>query len=187
MLAMLVGGRRVLGVCLGSRVQRFRTALARPSVSQFSPKVSEQGAARLTQLSRRATLGAIVFASPSACLTSSATPSEIMTDASGQDLIAVYVTVPDMETGRKIGGELVAKKMAACVNVIPGLTSIYYWEGKVNEDSELLLMIKTRKAKLEALTEAVNSLHPYDVCEIIAVPIVGGSDPYLKWVVECTT
>lgn len=77
-----------------------------------------------------------------------------------------------------------SNKLAACCNIIPGLTSIYEWEGKVCTDSELLLMIKSTQAALPALTKAVQSEHSYDECEVIAVPVVGGSQSYIDWVAQ---
>ena len=84
-------------------------------------------------------------------------------------------------TGKRIGRALIADNLAACVNIIPGLTSIFKWEGEVTEDNELLLMIKTRSEIVSELTAKVESLHPYDVCEVISVPITDGSKAYLKW------
>eukprot|EP01025_Chloroclados_australasicus_P046888 TRINITY_DN5189_c0_g1_i3.p1 TRINITY_DN5189_c0_g1~~TRINITY_DN5189_c0_g1_i3.p1 ORF type:complete len:225 (-),score=14.93 TRINITY_DN5189_c0_g1_i3:126-800(-) len=103
---------------------------------------------------------------------------------SASDVVVVYVTVPDMEVGRSIAHALVEGKLAACCNIIPGLKSVYMWEGKVNEDAELLLMIKTRQETVQNLTRKVQELHPYDECEVIALPVVGGSDSYLKWVMD---
>lgn len=68
----------------------------------------------------------------------------------------------------------------------PGLTSVYYWEGKVNKDSELLLMIKTQQGKMPQLTSWVKEKHPYDECEVIGVPITGGSRSYIQWVLDST-
>lgn len=76
------------------------------------------------------------------------------------------------------------KKLAACCNIIPGLTSIYEWEGKVCKDPELLLMIKSTQSALPALTKAVQREHSYDECEVIAVPVVGGSQTYIDWVAK---
>lgn len=98
----------------------------------------------------------------------------------------MYVTVPDKEAGRKIADHLVENKLAACVNIIPGLESIYVWEGKVNRDSELLMMIKSRQSLVPTLTQAVKSLHPYDECEVISLAITGGSPSYLQWVLDST-
>jgi periplasmic divalent cation tolerance protein len=79
---------------------------------------------------------------------------------------------------------LVRRKLAACCNIIPGLTSIYEWEGKICNDSELLLMIKSTRQALPALTAAVQTEHSYSECEVIAVPVVGGSQSYMDWVVN---
>ena len=101
-------------------------------------------------------------------------------------VVMVYVTVPDRETGRKIAHTIVTEKLAACTNIVPGLESIYFWEGKVNTDEELLLLIKTRAALVPELTVRVKGLHPYTECEVVAVPIVGGSASYLQWVIDST-
>mmetsp|Transcript_29491 Transcript_29491/g.96036 ORF Transcript_29491/g.96036 Transcript_29491/m.96036 type:complete len:142 (+) Transcript_29491:57-482(+) len=100
--------------------------------------------------------------------------------------VACYVTCPDFDTGKKLGGGLVEAKLAACVNIIPSITSIYLWEGKVNYDPEHLLMIKTQASLVPELTQYVQENHPYDVPEVIATPIVGGSAEYISWVSEST-
>ena len=92
-----------------------------------------------------------------------------------------FVTVPNKEVGEKIAGGLVTAKLAACVNIIPGVTSVYEWEGKVEKDSELILKIKTRTSRIPELTEFVKSNHPYDVCEVITTPIESGNPQYLEW------
>lgn len=102
------------------------------------------------------------------------------------EFIAVYVTVPNAESGKLIASKLIHDRLAACVNVIPGIESMYWWEGKVETDSELLLMIKSRARHLDALTRAVTESHPYDVPEVIAVPITGGSPTYLDWLRKST-
>ncbi|XP_040180916.1 protein CutA isoform X1 [Rana temporaria] len=101
--------------------------------------------------------------------------------ASGS-LSAAYVTCPNDKVAKDIARGLVEKKLAACVNIIPQITSIYEWKGKIEEDSEVLLMIKTRSSKVPSLTEYVRSVHPYEVCEVISVPIDQGNPPYLSWV-----
>uniref|UniRef100_A0A1I8AQ40 Protein CutA n=1 Tax=Steinernema glaseri TaxID=37863 RepID=A0A1I8AQ40_9BILA len=98
----------------------------------------------------------------------------------------VYVTVPSMEVARNISRSIVGGKLAACVNIVPGVTSIYEWENKIEESSELLLIIKTREEAIEELKKEVHRLHPYDVPEFISLPIEEGSEPYLKWVKDQT-
>ncbi|XP_049869823.1 protein CutA homolog [Pectinophora gossypiella] len=93
-----------------------------------------------------------------------------------------YVTVPDMDVGKNIAHGLVEKKLAACVNIVPQITSVYEWKGEINEDNEALLMIKTRTTEVDKLTEFVRSNHPYEVCEVISLPIKNGNPPYLKWI-----
>ncbi|KAK9300356.1 hypothetical protein QLX08_006900 [Tetragonisca angustula] len=95
-----------------------------------------------------------------------------------------YVTVPTQEVAKKLAHGLVKNKLAACVNIIPGLTSVYEWKNEINEDSELLLMIKTRTDTVDTLTKYVMENHPYEVCEVISLPIQNGSDKYLQWISE---
>lgn len=102
------------------------------------------------------------------------------------DYRLVLCTCPDQDTAIAIGERLVEERLAACVNVVPGLTSIYRWQGAIEHESELLLLIKTVSARFEALRDALLRLHPYDVPEIIAVPITAGSADYLSWVTTCT-
>lgn len=81
---------------------------------------------------------------------------------------------------------MVEKRLAACVNLIPQITSIYEWKGKIEEDSEVLMMIKTQSSLVPALTEFVRSVHPYEVAEVIALPVEQGNPPYLHWVHQVT-
>ena len=97
-------------------------------------------------------------------------------------VIVVLVTCPGQEVGEKIARTVVEDRLAACVNILPGLTSIYRWEGKVCRDAETLLIIKTRRSKFSALSSRVKALHPYSVPEVLALPVVAGSDSYLSWV-----
>jgi periplasmic divalent cation tolerance protein len=85
--------------------------------------------------------------------------------------IVVLVTVPDAETARNLARQLVHERLAACVNIIPGITSIYRWEGAVEETGEVLLVMKTTADRYEALESAIRSRHPYDVPEILALPV----------------
>jgi periplasmic divalent cation tolerance protein len=103
-------------------------------------------------------------------------------------LVLVLITAPDLAIAKKIAKALVAGKIAACVNIVPGLISIYTWEGEQEEDQELLLMVKTREELLEEqLIPLVQDLHPYDLPEIISLPIKGGSQSYLDWMREETS
>lgn len=101
---------------------------------------------------------------------------------SADDIRIVYITVPDAETGAGIARALVGESLAACVNVLPGVRSIYRWEGAVEEAGEALLIVKTVAGRLEALGRRVRDLHPYDLPEILAVAAAGGLEAYLDWI-----
>lgn len=92
-----------------------------------------------------------------------------------------YVTTPNEESAKKIAHNLVSNKLAACVNIIPGIQSIYEWEGRINEDTEHLLMIKTTTENVDDLSTFVRENHPYSVAEVISVKIENGNPPYLDW------
>lgn len=98
------------------------------------------------------------------------------------DLVVVYITAPDVEVAARIGRTLVEEGLAACCNLVPGVRSIYRWKGKVHEDAEVLMIVKTRAALMEALSARVVALHPYAVPEVIALPIINGHASYLDWV-----
>ncbi|ONK75630.1 uncharacterized protein A4U43_C03F18900 [Asparagus officinalis] len=100
--------------------------------------------------------------------------------------IVVYVTVPNKEAGKKLSESIITEKLAVCVNRVPGVESVYWWDGKVQTDSEELLIIKTRESLLDALTEHVKRNHEYDVPEVISLPITGGNLKYLEWIKSST-
>jgi periplasmic divalent cation tolerance protein len=85
---------------------------------------------------------------------------------------------------KKLAHGIISNKLAACVNIIPKITSIYEWDGKINEDSEVLLMIKTTTSRVDELAKFVRENHPYSVAEVISTPIENGNPPYLKWIGE---
>ena len=97
------------------------------------------------------------------------------------------VTVPNMEEAQRIAKILVEEKLAACVNVIRNIISWYHWKGKVENDEEQLLLIKTIEAKSDLIIKKINEIHSYDVPECIGFPIDKGSEPYLDWIKENTT
>ena len=96
------------------------------------------------------------------------------------EFLVVYITASG-ENARDLASALVREKLAACVNRIPGVESTYTWEGRVERDTEDLLIVKTRTDLFDRLKQRVQELHGYDVPEIIAVPIVQGSESYLEW------
>ena len=98
--------------------------------------------------------------------------------------VVALSTVGTAEDAERIARTLVERGLAACVNVVPGLVSIYRWKGEVQRDGELLLVIKTRADRFEAMREALVAMHPYEVPELIALPIGAGHAPYLAWLDE---
>lgn len=108
-----------------------------------------------------------------------------MTD-SGEAVHVVLSTCPDIETARRIARILVEERLAACGNVVPGLTSIYRWKGAIESAEECLLVLKTVARRLPALECRLVEIHPYDVPESLALAVERGHPPYLDWVVEET-
>ena len=97
--------------------------------------------------------------------------------------IIVFITAPSKEIGKKIASALVEGKLAACVNMLGPIDSIYTWEGKICDEEEVLLIVKTRSSLFESqLIPAVKAVHPYEIPEIIALPVVMGLPSYLDWV-----
>lgn len=100
--------------------------------------------------------------------------------------IVVLVTASSKEEANKIARGLLEEKLAACVNIVEGLESRFWWQGKIDSAKEVLLIIKTRKTLFNKLAKKVKSLHSYTVPEIIAFPIISGSKAYLDWINDCT-
>mgnify|MGYP001186271293 CR=1 FL=1 len=100
------------------------------------------------------------------------------------DAILVYVTTAGEEEARRIGRALVEKRLAACANIVPAIRSVYRWEGKVVEDGETLLLLKSTRDMLPELTAAVRELHSYSVPCVTAFDVVGGNADYIQWVAD---
>jgi periplasmic divalent cation tolerance protein len=97
------------------------------------------------------------------------------------DFVLIFVTLPDADLAANLAKTLVTEKLVACVNILPGVRSFYAWEGKVCDENEILCVLKTRRVLFGAVRERVTALHPYQVPEIIALPLVEGNAPYLDW------
>ncbi len=102
------------------------------------------------------------------------------------DALVVLVTAPTPERAAEIARAVVEERLAACGNVVPGVRSIYRWDGTVQDDPEALLVLKTTRARFESLRARVLALHPYEVPEVIALPVEAGSAPYLDGIAEET-
>ncbi len=97
-------------------------------------------------------------------------------------VVVVQCSCPDGETAARIARQLVEERLAACVQAIPGVASTYRWEGDIRTDTEVLLLIKTTRERVESLNARLPELHPYDVPELLVVEVTGGLQPYLLWV-----
>jgi len=95
----------------------------------------------------------------------------------------VLITVP-VQKGQELADFIVEKKLGACVNVVPEVSSVYWWKGSIEKDKEALLVVKTQLSKLGELVREVKKVHPYTVPEIIALPVIGGNEDYLSWIDE---
>ncbi|MDP6924521.1 MAG: divalent-cation tolerance protein CutA [Candidatus Scalindua sp.] len=100
--------------------------------------------------------------------------------------IVIYVTIGSVSEAKKIGRTLVKDKLIACSNIISPIHSIYSWQGKICDDKEALMILKTKKTLFKQIVKRVEELHSYDVPEIIAMPIIEGSSKYLSWINEET-
>ncbi|MDD5432333.1 MAG: divalent-cation tolerance protein CutA [Candidatus Omnitrophica bacterium] len=96
--------------------------------------------------------------------------------------VVVFVTASSKKEAECIADGLISKKLAACVNIIDGVSSIFTWQGKVDKAKESLLIIKSKKSNMPKIIKLVKSLHSYEVPEIIALPIVSGEEKYLRWI-----
>jgi len=103
------------------------------------------------------------------------------------DFVVVLITAPNEDDAARLANDLVASRLAACVNIINNIRSIYRWQGKIEDESEVLMLVKTRKEHFKDLEKRVRELHPYTVPEIIVLPIIEGFVGYLGWLREETS
>lgn len=101
-------------------------------------------------------------------------------------IIVAFMTAPDGDVAKCIGDTLVSEKLVACVNIVPGVRSLYRWKGQTCDDNEVLCLLKTRLSLFPALRDRVVALHPYEVPELVALPVVAASDSYASWVHDST-
>jgi periplasmic divalent cation tolerance protein len=106
--------------------------------------------------------------------------------ASMVERVVVLMTAGSQEEADQLAEALVAERLAACVNIVPGMISVYRWQGAIQRDQEWLLLAKSRRDLLDAFVQRVQELHSYDVPEVIALPLEGGSEHYLQWIDEVT-
>jgi len=100
------------------------------------------------------------------------------------DPVLVYITTKDKTEAKAIGRTLIVERLAACANVIDVMESIYWWEGKICEDNESVLIVKTKESLLDKLTAKVKSIHSYECPCVVALRIAGGNEDYLRWIEE---
>ena len=98
--------------------------------------------------------------------------------------LVVLTTVARVEDAEYIAREMVERRLAACVNILPPVTSVYRWQGEVTREAEHLLLMKTRKDRFEALRARLVEIHPYDTPEVVALPVAAGHLPYLQWIAD---
>lgn len=103
------------------------------------------------------------------------------------DAVVVLVTAPTAEKAAEIARALVEERLAACGNVLPGVRSIYRWKGTVQEEGEALLVLKTQRERFPQLRDRILALHPYEVPEVLALPVEAGSGAYLDWIAQATS
>lgn len=101
-----------------------------------------------------------------------------------EKVLLALSTFPDAETARKISNQLIEEKLAACANILPAIESIYRWKGKIETGNEVIVFFKTSEERQSAFQQKLRSLHPYEVPEIVFIPVVGGLPEYLRWVTE---
>ena len=102
------------------------------------------------------------------------------------DYVVVLTTLPSDADAPAFARTLIEERLAACVNLLPPMLSVYRWEGNIEQDTERQLVIKTARERVVALWDRVRDLHPYDVPEFVVLPVIDGNDAYLRWIAEST-
>jgi periplasmic divalent cation tolerance protein len=103
---------------------------------------------------------------------------------SAQEIVIALSTCPDGPTACSIAAALVQEGVATCINRVPGVASTYFWDGRLQDESEILLIIKTSAARVADLQRRLKELHPYELPELVVLPVIGGNEAYLRWVRE---
>lgn len=98
--------------------------------------------------------------------------------------VVIFITCADKKEADKISGQLIKNRLVACVNIMDKIESVFRWQGKIDRSKEALLIIKSKKAKLAKIIKVVRSIHSYECPEIIAIPVIAGYKPYLRWIDE---
>jgi periplasmic divalent cation tolerance protein len=113
--------------------------------------------------------------------------AEKIPNVAGDDVALIYTTFPSLGEAEKVGQHLVEARLAACVNILPGMVSIYSWQGRTESASEAAMLIKTAKSRTEEVLDALKRLHPYDVPARLVLPVVGGGADFLSWIIAGST
>ena len=106
---------------------------------------------------------------------------------SRSETLVVLTTCPDMATAERIAEMVIRDRVAACANIVPGVASLFHWQGKLDRSKEVLLILKTTVQAFDRLSQCIRLLHPYQVPEIIGLPVIVGFQPYLGWIQETVT
>ena len=102
-------------------------------------------------------------------------------------MLLVISTLTDIDKAKLLAHQIVGERLVACCNIVPGITSIYRWQGELSEDQECLLIMKTVKSRYQQLEEFIRKHHPYDTPELLALPVTTGLEEYLSWVIKETS
>jgi len=110
-----------------------------------------------------------------------------MPTENSQQILLVMTTITDIDKGKSLARQIIDEQLAACCNIVPGITSVYRWQDELCEEQECLLVMKTVESRFNELSKFISMRHPYETPEIIALPITAGSQEYLSWVTQATS